>query len=474
MKSPFAPARHVANRFRRGQSLVMVTIAVPLLFGITALAVDIGFVYRSNLELLASTQSAALAGALAMAQPGATSTTVNAAVTSYSSLAGNQNAFANLPGASFPTGYPMLKCLSTATSVLGVQCYGPSNSNALVVKQQASVPLMFFQVFGFGTVNLKAMATVAMKGGAPLAPFNVAIVVDATQSMNTTDSGLYCNQTRITCTLNGIQQMLLTLSPCLPSSSSCGTVTSGNVANSVDRVALYAFPPMSTSTVAYDYNCSGTPTITSYQTPFPSTSTYQVVNFSSDYRTSDTATSLYASSNVVKAVKGAGSPCLQAVGGKGSYLAQAITMAQADLVTEHTAFPTAKNVMIVLSDGDFGTSSSNLPGASTTTGTYMSSLQQCAQAVTAAHTAATAGTMVYSIAYGAGTSGCSTDTSPTITPCQTMQNIASNSAYFFSDASSTGGSGCTSSAQPISGLNAIFKAIAVSLGGGKLIPNSTT
>ena len=116
-----------------------------------------------------------------------------------------------------------------------------------------------------------------------------------------------------------------------------------------------------------------------------------------------------------------------------------------------------------------------MPGASTSSGTYPSTLQQCHQAVTAAAAAAAAGTRVYSVAYGAEASGCSTDTSPAITPCATMQGIASNSEYFFSDYTATGGSSsCVSASQPITGLNQIFTTILVDLSSVKLIPNNTT
>ena len=60
---------------------------------------------------------------------------------------------------------------------------------------------------------------------------------------------------------------------------------------------------------------------------------------------------------------------------------------------------------------------------------------QCQQAVDAADAAATAGTWVYSVAYGASTSStgsCSTD-SPHISACTTMQNIASDSKKFYAD-----------------------------------------
>jgi len=462
-----------AHKARRGQSLIFLTLWLPIFFGMAALVVDIGTMYLYQSELDASTQAAALAGAEAMSQSGATSASVTTAVTAYSSASGNKNAYNNLSGATILTGYPKFKCLSTLTTAFGLQCYGPSGSNAIVVAQHVKMPLFFFPLFGGQSMVLSSTATAAMKGAGP-GPYNVAIVVDSTASMNSTDSDSNCHSTRISCALAGVQILLQGLSPCQPTQSSCGMPTNGNVANSVDRVSLLTFPPVTTATVANDYNCSSSsPTIVGYATPFPATSTYQVVNFSSDFRTSDRATSLSSSSSLVAAAGGkSGCPGLKAIGGAGTYYAQVIYAAQAYLAAEQLLYPSARNVMILLSDGN--ANSSNMPGASTTSGVYMSTRQQCHQAITAAQAAAAAGTLVYSVAYGATSSGCSTDTNPSITPCQTMQQIASAPSYFFSDYTATGGSSsCVSASQPITGLSQIFQTIVTDLSTVKLIPNNT-
>jgi hypothetical protein len=471
---------------RGGQALMFVTLSLTVVFGLSAMAFDMGVIYNDQSALTASTQAAALAGAGAMAQPGATTTNVTSVVTSYSSAAGDQNASTVLSGASLVSGYPIFSCLSTLTSKFGTACYGPSSSNAIVVRQKVSVPLFFLRIFGGASVALNSTATASMRG-ASVSPFNVAIIVDTTQSMNDTDSSSNCHSTRISCALSGVQVLLNSLSPCAQILTSCGAVTGGNVSNSVDRVSLVAFPPVTTASVTHDSDCSGTSITTAgYTNPLPATSTYTIVNFSSDYRTSDTAASLNTSSNLVKAVKGTSStPCLEVQGGFGSYLAQAITAAQAGLAAEKTFFPLSQNVMIVLSDGDFNAScttssggvctAGQMWGASTTSGTYMSTLQECRQAVTAATSATNAGTRVYSVAYGAQASGCTTDTSPSTTPCLTMERMASSSAYFFSDYTATGGSSsCISSSQPVSSLNQIFQVIAGDLTISKLIPNGTT
>jgi hypothetical protein len=461
---------------RRGQVILFTALFVPVLFGMAALTIDYGLVYVYNSQINASTQAATLAGAYAMSLPGATLASTTAAVTAYSGTSGDKNANTDLPSLTLATGYPKLACLNTLINVYGIQCWGPSSSNALVVKQTVTAPLFFLRVFGFNTVTLSATATAAMRGAAT-GPYNVAIIVDTTRSMTDTDSSATCNNTRIYCALQGVQLLLSTLSPCLPTEASCGAATSGMVSNSVDRVSLYTFPAVTTGTVADDYNCgSGTPTTAAYATPFPSTSTYQIVGFSSDYRLSDSATTLNTSSNLVKAAGGkSGCTAMQEIGGFGTYYAQVIYAAQAALVTEQSSYPSSQNVIILLSDGDATATASDMPGSSSTSGVYISSKSECHQAITAAAAAATAGTRVYSVAYGAEASGCTTDTSPAITPCETMQQIASSPTYFFSDYTATGGSSsCISAAQPATSLNEIFQAIAIDLTNAKLIPNNTT
>ena len=58
----------------------------------------------------------------------------------------------------------MFSCLTTVTSSFGTQCYGPSNSNAIVVKQKTSVPVLFMRIFGTTAVEVSSLATASMKG----------------------------------------------------------------------------------------------------------------------------------------------------------------------------------------------------------------------------------------------------------------------------------------------------------------------
>ena len=78
-----------------------------------------------------------------------------------------------------------------------------------------------------------------------------------------------------------------------------------------------------------EYDCSNSPVpaIAKYS----ASPVYQIIPFSSDYRTSATA-ALNTSSNLVKAARGGASGCKQgiaAVGGVGTYYADVITAAQA-------------------------------------------------------------------------------------------------------------------------------------------------
>ena len=460
-------------RDESGQMLPLVAFMLVTVLGMGGFVIDVGRMLYSQHLLQSSCDAAALAGASAL--PGSTAVTV---ATQYSGVAGGLNVSNSMPAVTMVPGYPKVACLTTLTAE-GQACVSPGNGNAVQVKEQVTLSLPFMSVLGKRSLTLGASATASMRG-ATAGPYNVAIIVDTTQSMTDKDSDASCNATRISCALAGVQVLLQDLNPCASSQTTCGTVTSGsngagNVATALDEVSLYVFPGVTSATVANEYNCGSAKPATAAYTDATTSPLYQVVNFSTDYRTSDSASALNTASDIVKAA-GAKSGCngLQAVGGYGTYYAGVIYAAQAALVAESKVNPGAQNVIIILSDGDASASSSDMPKASTTSGTYVSTVQECAQAVTAAAAATKAGTRVYSVAYGASTSGCSTDTKPKITPCQTMANMASAAQYFYSDYTATGGtSACSSSAQPISGLSQIFTQIAGDMTVGRLIPDNT-
>ena len=191
---------------------------------------------------------------------------------------------------------------------------------------------------------------------------------------------------------------------------------------------------------------------------------YEIVGFSSDYRTSDTAATLNATSNIVKVTsKG----CLGTPGGLGTFYADAITAAQSAVVTAQNARiaagqPGGTNVIVLLSDGA-ATSSAAQMGPLKTTQVN----QECHQAITAAQAAATAGTWVYSIYYDDGSTTCSDTT--TISSCTTMQSIASDPTKFYS---TDGTAGPCKSQSNYTSVAAIFQAIGYSLTTARLLPSA--
>lgn len=490
----------------RGQVLPWTVFMMVSFLGMAGLVMDVGRAYYSHNELQASTDAAALASAESL--PNTTATTVAQA---FSSLTGDYNQFANLQNVTMVSGYPALKCLTTLTGQ-GIACAAPAMANAVQVKQEAQVPTFFARLFGINYITIGAQAT-ASERGAISSPYNVAIIVDTTASMGDTDSSSQCNSTRLACALTGVQTLLVNMAPCSALETTwCGAAAGGAQSNSVDMVSLFTFPNVLNTTVSSDYDCtSSNPTTeyysfpktgqSSYAPPGPSTAfytpstqtgsapdgeynaTYQIVGWSNDYKTSDSATTLNPSSNIVKAVGGkSGCTGMGDPGGAGTYYAGAIYAAQASLVAEQAARTSlgiqSKNVIILVSDGDATSTQTQMgstAGGATNGGTYPSWVNECHQAITAANAATTAGTEVIAVSYGSEASGCTTDT-VSITPCSTMQQIASSTAHFYSDYAQSGSgldTGCVGTATSTSNLNTIFTDIATTFTDSRLIPDST-
>jgi hypothetical protein len=348
------------------------------------------------------------------------------------------------------SGYPQLKCLTST----GVSCTGPDSANAIVVKQQATVPLIFGKLFGLSTKTLTATATAGGSGGLGTS-LDIMIVVDTTASMNGSDPNCSVSgATRVVCATAGARTLLLGKPTASPPNY--------GLPPSTVHVGLMVFPGLTNSSQpAYDFDCASSPhpAIAKYN----ASPVYQIIGLSSDYKTSDTASSLNTSSNLVKALQGGAAGCtqgLEAIGGVATYYANVITAAQNALTS--TGRPGVQKVIILLSDGDANASSSNVPAGKAS--------NQCHQAITTAAAATSAGTWVYTAAYGAATSSsCSTD-SPSISACSTLQQMASAPKKFFSD----GAGGCTSPSNPSSELVGLFTAIGASFSSPRLLRNGTT
>jgi len=467
-----------------GQALPWMVLLCVVFLSFGGITVDLGHLFVSKRQLQASTDAAAMAGAYAMSLTGATASTVQTAVSAYSTASGGNNANSNFSSVTIT---PTLKCLTTVSN-WGVSCsLSPTGNNAIQVTQSATVNTWFIRavaMFGVSaaqTVNIQAKATAAMRG-ASNQQYNVAIVIDTTASMGQNDTDASCNNKRITCALNGVQVLLQSLSPCTQSSTSTSCTA-------FDQVSLFTFPNIQANQASNDTTCpTSNPTIPYYSTPTAgatwsaptgTAATYQVTGYMSDYSATNQANGGLSTSSALSIATGASghSNCtgLQTPGGDGTYYAAAIYAAQSSLMAAQAANPGSKNALIILSDGAANTS--KMTSGKHNGNTYPSLDDQCQQGITAAQYANGQGTTVYTVAYGASTSGggsqCTTD--PSLSPCSALQQMASSSATFYSDATASQNSGqCISSANPNLTLNQIFQHIAPTLTVARLIPDSTT
>lgn len=427
--SVFRPLRQF-RRDRKGSVLVIFAAAVPVLVGLTGLTVDVGRALAARSALNAQTQAAAMAGAYSMQTANFTEQTVTNAISAWTAA----NPVSNITVTSTT---PTLKCV-TSTSNLP-SCNG-SSPNAVSVAQTATISTYFLKALGRTSFTLASTATAAKAGGTAQ-PLNVMFVLDASGSMS--DRDYNCTvpgvsyPTRFRCALYSIQSVLKVMP------------------TSLDKVGLMIFPGPSSQYSPTSHPCPTQPS----SAPYYATNVKYQIGTSLDDTYNDGAGALAGSSPMVQAV-GNGtslSPCVTNKGGQGSYAAEVITKAQAALPA---VVPGTQNVIIFLSDGDFYASLSQLSNQSSKTS------NQCQQAVTASQAATAAGTKVYSVAYGASSSGCSSDT--TLKPCTTMQGIASTPSLFYTTNSNCNISG---SANPVTQLPAIFQAITTTLTKPRLLPN---
>lgn len=474
------------------QVLPWMVLLVVLFLGVAGLCIDLGHAYIVQRELQASTDAAALAGGYALAIPSETTAEVTAAAKSFSSLTGDSNANSGLPGVTFSDSF---KCLQTLVNE-NITCTGaPTGYNAYQVTQTSTISTFFIQALNvfrsrpMTSMTISTTATASMRGSTNQ-QYNVALLIDTTASMGDKDTDGNCNNTRINCALGGVQILLQSLTPCTSSNGSCV---------GFDNVSIFTFPAIEANTASKETSCpSKDPTVANYSTPSPggtytaptgSATTYQVTGFMDNYSSTDSAGGALSTTSALSVAAGAAS-CqgLQTPGGKGTYYAGAIYAALSALNAEQAANPGSLNALIILSDGDADTSASDITASNgekmTTNGTYPSAVDQCQQAITAAKSAS-ATTTVYTIAYGALTTGsksknggCATDTSGALaglSPCTAMEDMATAPGDFYTDATTGETNACTSPGAPGMPIAEIFKAIAISgFTKSGLIPNNTT
>ena len=362
-------------REQLGQSAVVVAVTITAITAVAATSVEVGHVYYAYQQLVTSTNQAALAGAQAMstaltstASSGAYTLAVTSAVKQYSSVSGQLNASSYLQSDTIAT-QTMFCSTTMSASPFNVECQQPPGSttgyNAIKVVQTAKVNLWFGGLVGMRSMNLAATSTAAMKG-ASNTPYNLAIIMDTTNSMNSiVPKNKNCTTTQISCAVQGLEVMLENMDPCqLNTTCTAGTPY-------VDDVGLYVFPAISSNYSANNYKsdyCGSSAKSVPYnfvnvttgatnglamESTGTDAGTYNIIPFNDTYKTNDSS-SLLATAALAEAVGYSGSGCngLSAPGGQGTYYAQIINAAQADLVQQQIKTPNSKNIMIILSDGD--------------------------------------------------------------------------------------------------------------------------
>jgi len=429
---------------RRGAALVIAASLVPVAIGITGLTVDVGRALAARSALQASTQAAALAGAYTLGTSG--SGAVSTAVTNWTTA----NPVANV------TITATTSTTSCVTSATNLPACDAANHNAVTVTRSGTVSTFLLGAMGRSFFDLTTTAT-AIKAGGNAKPLNVMFVLDATGSMGDSDSNCTVpgfndaqtshkkTPTRFQCALYSIQSVLKVMPA------------------SLDKVGLMIFPGTSTQYSPTSHPCATQPNSVKYLT----TNIKYQIGTALDNTYNNGSGALVTTSPMVQSVGlyatsgTAVTPCVTNKGGQGSYAAEVISKA-------HAALPVVagtQNVIVFLSDGDFGADADNFA-----TGQSAKKDNQCKQAVDAARTAATAGTKIYSVAYGASTSsGCSKDTggyTPLYKPCTTMQAIASDSSAFYTTSATCKING---SVNPVTQLPDIFMAITTSLTKPRLI-----
>jgi len=486
----------------------MVAILLPVLLGMAALVIDLGYAYISYQQLVAATQAAALAGGGAI--PNTLPPTAVTAAVNYSGL--NLNKYPNLQNVSLsinlacvdPSLYPNLGLPPCA-----VYPSCPSGCNMIQVQETAKVSTFFAKIFGVTSVPLSASATAAARGGG-MPPYHIMMVLDATPSMgNGLDTGCTQNGTSVTpeqCAEYGVQTLLLQLNPCAVTLATCTpSAQPGTSLNPNDQVGIMMFPGICSKTTAGlttatcnnaanllppgspltntianttyapdEYTC---PAINPPLAKYNNNPEYLILGFQSNYRFSDSS-GLNTNANVFKTIGAGTNNCgIKPPPGESTFYGGAIQAAQDYLTVNNTVG--VQNVMIILSDGDAndvadmgGNVKQNFgPSAGLT---YPAS-NECAQAVSAASYAKTHGTLIYSISYGSETTGCSTD-GGALKPCDTMQGMASLplSQYFFSipmhDSSNPTQTTICANAVPLTSLNQVFTTIASQLTVSRLVP----
>src|SRR3954453_1933613 len=149
-----------------GQVIVLVVVALVGLLGMSAMVIDLGYLYWNQRNLQASADAAALAGAMEL--PDA-ATSVNVAK-QYGTGATAKNTDGRISNVDEVVG---TKCIATIP--------GCDPVNAVGVDETATVNTFFMRVFGMNTAKVHVKATACSPCG--VRSLDIMLVLDRTGSM---------------------------------------------------------------------------------------------------------------------------------------------------------------------------------------------------------------------------------------------------------------------------------------------------
>jgi Flp pilus assembly protein TadG len=250
---------------QRGQTLPIVALGITAFLGMAGLSIDVGHAYVVRVQLQNTANAAALAAAVHVYDTSAVTLAEQ-----YDASAAAQNPDTNANGANYN---PNLGVVTTNVSTLcinaimpkGVTCATSPAANAVKVTNYATIKTPFMALFGVPKLTVGAKATASL-GRSPV-PWNIAVIIDSTGSMNSSD-GNCGTATEFQCALQGLQTLLQTANPCAVAGVYPCDPSVANV-----RVSLFTFPNVLTAingalpsdgtnihdSIDEDISCNGAP-----------------------------------------------------------------------------------------------------------------------------------------------------------------------------------------------------------------------
>jgi Putative Flp pilus-assembly TadE/G-like len=205
------PTRPVTRRGdrngERGQILVLFTLAIVVIFGLAAMAIDVGVLRNANQNLWNALDAGALAGApmlpddpaqaeaLAMQYaganyPGGLPAGVTASFRCIIGSVAGAPRLADVPSVCDPGPSPAWSCNATICTAICVP--GATTScNAIVLEGTATVPYLFGRAVGVDSGSTQTVTSAACSGSCgtkPAEPVDLVLVVDRTSSMSGVDT----------------------------------------------------------------------------------------------------------------------------------------------------------------------------------------------------------------------------------------------------------------------------------------------